>query len=149
MVVFNDNLHDNILKLNVHHGGHRLLLWPHQCGAEDPPQVGHCHQVLVTVRGHPVHTRNKSVNIVCVSVKLNTQVLHIFNHRYLVICDVFMKDLCFFTRSYNKVHLISLNCHCLAWNRSCSSPSCTPSKNSWAISDEPWARFYFPVQPAL
>lgn len=55
-MVFDDDLHHDVLKLDVHHGSHRLLLGPHQRGAEDHSQVGHGHQVLVAVRGHSTHT---------------------------------------------------------------------------------------------
>lgn len=56
-MVFNNNLHHNVLKLDVHHSSHCLLLGPHQSGTEDHSQVGHSHHIFVAVRGHPAHTQ--------------------------------------------------------------------------------------------
>lgn len=58
-MVFNNNLHHNVLKLDVHHSSHCLLLGPHQSGTEDHSQVGHSHHIFVAVRGHSAHTQTR------------------------------------------------------------------------------------------
>lgn len=50
--VLDKYFHHNVLELDVHHGGHRLLLGPHQGGPKDDTQVGHCHQVALAMCGN-------------------------------------------------------------------------------------------------
>lgn len=54
LVMFDEDLHHDVLELDVHDGGHRLLLWAEQRGPEDHAQVGHGHQVALVVAGHAV-----------------------------------------------------------------------------------------------
>lgn len=54
LLVLNEDLHHDILELEVHDGGHRVLLWPHQRRAEDHAQIGHRHQILLAVGSHAV-----------------------------------------------------------------------------------------------
>lgn len=51
-MVLDEDLYHNVLELDVHDGGHSLLLGPQQSGAEHHTQVGHSHQVLLVVTGH-------------------------------------------------------------------------------------------------
>lgn len=59
LVMFYEDLHHNVLKLDIHDGGHRLLLWAEQSGPEDHAQVGHRHQVVLIVTGHAVGRRER------------------------------------------------------------------------------------------
>lgn len=52
VALFNEDLHDNILKLDIQHGRHRLLLRPHESGAEYHRHIGGCHQVFLAVTAH-------------------------------------------------------------------------------------------------
>lgn len=52
LVLLDENLHDDVLELEVHDGRHRLLLRPHEGGAEHHAQVRYRHQVLLTVVRH-------------------------------------------------------------------------------------------------
>lgn len=52
-MVFYEDLHQNVLELDVHDGSHRLLLGPHQRGAEHDAQVGHRHHVDFAVIHDP------------------------------------------------------------------------------------------------
>lgn len=52
--MLDEDLHHDVLELDVHDGGHRLLLWAEQRGPEDHAQVGHCHQVALVMAGHAV-----------------------------------------------------------------------------------------------
>lgn len=52
-MVFYEDLHHNVLELDVHDGSHRLLLGPHQRGAEHDAQVGHRHHIQFAVSYHP------------------------------------------------------------------------------------------------
>ena len=51
MVLYED-LHHNVLELDVHDGRHRLLLGAEQSRPEDHTQVSDGHQVLLVVTGH-------------------------------------------------------------------------------------------------
>lgn len=51
-VVLNEDLHHNVLELDVHDCSHGLLLWAEQGGAEHDAQIGHRHQVLLVVTRH-------------------------------------------------------------------------------------------------
>lgn len=55
--MLDEDLHHDVLELDVHDGGHRLLLWAEQRGPEDHAQVGHRHQVALVVAGHAVGQR--------------------------------------------------------------------------------------------
>lgn len=57
-MVFYEDLNHDVLKLDIHDGGHRLLLWPEQSGPEDHAQVGDRHQVVLIVTGHAVGDGN-------------------------------------------------------------------------------------------
>lgn len=57
-MMFYENLYHNVLKLDIHDGGHCLLLWPEQSWSEDHAQVGDCHQIVLVVTGHPVGDGN-------------------------------------------------------------------------------------------
>lgn len=52
-MVFYEDLHHNVLELDVHDGSHRLLLGPHQRGTEHDAQVGHRHHVDFAVSYDP------------------------------------------------------------------------------------------------
>lgn len=52
--MFYEDLNHNVLKLDIHDGGHRLLLWAEQSRPEDHAQVGHRHQIVLIVTGHAV-----------------------------------------------------------------------------------------------
>lgn len=54
--VLDEYFHHNVLELDVHHGGHRLLLRAHQRGPKDNSQVGHGHQVELTLSGNAAGT---------------------------------------------------------------------------------------------
>ena len=47
--VLDEDLDHDVGELDVHDGGHRLLLGPEQGGTEADGQVGHRHQVLVAL----------------------------------------------------------------------------------------------------
>lgn len=55
MVLYQD-LNHNILKLDVHDGCYRLLLWAEQRWPENHTQVSDSHEVLLVVTGHAVET---------------------------------------------------------------------------------------------
>lgn len=59
-MVLDQDLHHNVLELDVHDGGHRLLLWAEQSWAEDHAQVGDGHQVLLVVTGHAVESEGEN-----------------------------------------------------------------------------------------
>lgn len=62
--VLDKYFHHNVLELDVHHGGHSFLLWPHQCGPKDDTQVGYRHQVELALCGNSAgwgHGRYSSV----------------------------------------------------------------------------------------
>lgn len=54
LIVLYENLHHNVLKFDVHHGSHGLLLGAHQCRAEDHTEIRYRHQILLAVSGNPV-----------------------------------------------------------------------------------------------
>lgn len=56
--VLDQYFHHDVLELNVHHGGHGLLLRAHQRRAEDDAQVGHGHQVELVLCGNSVDRGN-------------------------------------------------------------------------------------------
>lgn len=56
MVLYED-LHYNVLELDVHDGCHRLLLWAEQSWPEYHTQIGDGHQVLLVVIGYTVERR--------------------------------------------------------------------------------------------
>ena len=47
--VLDEDLHHHVGKLDVHDGRHSLLLRPKQSWTKTNPEVGHCHQVLVSL----------------------------------------------------------------------------------------------------
>ena len=49
--VLDEDLHHHVSELDVHDGGHCLLLRPEQGGAEADSEVAHRHQVLVALDG--------------------------------------------------------------------------------------------------
>ena len=49
--VLDEGLDHHVCKLDIHNGGHCLLLQPEQGGAEAEPEVAHRHQVLVALDG--------------------------------------------------------------------------------------------------
>ena len=49
LVLLDEDLHHNVLELQIHDGRHGFLLGSHQCGAKHHAQVGYGHQVLLTV----------------------------------------------------------------------------------------------------
>lgn len=51
LVVLDQNFYHNVLELDVHDGGHSLLLWAQQGWPEDHAQVGDGHQILLVVAG--------------------------------------------------------------------------------------------------
>lgn len=51
MVLYED-LHNNVLKFNVHDGCNSLLLWAEQSWSKDYTQIGNGHEVLLMVTGH-------------------------------------------------------------------------------------------------
>lgn len=51
--VLDKYFHHNVLELDVHHGGHSFLLWPHQRRPKDDAQVGYRHQVELALCGNP------------------------------------------------------------------------------------------------
>lgn len=57
-VFLNEDLHNNILELDVQHGGHSLLLRSHKCGSKYYSHVGGNHQVVLTVTAHTVEKSN-------------------------------------------------------------------------------------------
>ena len=50
--VLDEDLDHDVGELDVHDGGHRLLLGPEEGGTEADGQVGHRHQVLVALDHH-------------------------------------------------------------------------------------------------
>lgn len=54
LMVLYEDLYYDVLKLDVHDGGHRLLLWAEQSWPKDHTQIGDGHQVLLVVIGHTV-----------------------------------------------------------------------------------------------
>lgn len=60
LIVLYKNLHHNVLKFDVHHGGHGFLLGAHQCRAEDHAEIRDCHQILLAVCGNPVNDTNSN-----------------------------------------------------------------------------------------
>lgn len=54
-MVLNQDLHHNVLELDVHDGSHGLFLRPEQGRAEHHAQVGHRHQILLVVTRHAAH----------------------------------------------------------------------------------------------
>lgn len=50
--VLDQYFHHDVLELNVHHGGHSLLLRAHQRRSEDDAQVGYGHQVELVLCGN-------------------------------------------------------------------------------------------------
>lgn len=58
LVMFYEDLNHNVLKLDIHDGGHRLLLWAEQSRPEDHAQVGDRHQIVLIVTGHAVGDGN-------------------------------------------------------------------------------------------
>lgn len=54
LVMLYEDLNHNVLELDVHDGGHRLLLWAEQSRPEDHAQVGDRHQVVLVVAGNTV-----------------------------------------------------------------------------------------------
>ncbi len=59
--VLDEYLHDDVGELNVHDGGHGLLLRPEEGGAEADPQVGHGHHVPLRVGRHPLKVRQEQL----------------------------------------------------------------------------------------
>lgn len=59
LVMFYEDLNHNVLKLDIHDGGHRLLLWAEQSRPEDHAQVGDRHQIVLIVTGHAVGRRER------------------------------------------------------------------------------------------
>lgn len=57
-MMFYENLYHNVLKLDIHDGGHCLLLWAEQSWSEDHAQVGDCHQIVLIVTSHAVGDGN-------------------------------------------------------------------------------------------
>lgn len=57
-MMFYENLDHNVLELDIHDGGHRLLLWSEQSRSENHAQVGDCHQIVLIVTGHAVGDGN-------------------------------------------------------------------------------------------
>lgn len=55
--MFYEDLYHNVLKLDIHDGGHRLLLWAEQSRPEDHAQVGNSHQIVLIVTGYAVEDR--------------------------------------------------------------------------------------------
>lgn len=53
-MVLNEDLHNDILELDVHDGCHCLLLRAEQSRPEDHAQISDGHQVLLVVTGHTV-----------------------------------------------------------------------------------------------
>lgn len=50
--MLDQDLHHDVLELDVHDCSDRLLLGPQQRGTENHAQVGHRHQVLLLVLGY-------------------------------------------------------------------------------------------------
>lgn len=67
--MFYEDLNHNVLKLDIHDGGHRLLLWAEQSRPEDHAQVGDRHQIVLIVTGHAVGRRercaSRHLNVLC------------------------------------------------------------------------------------
>lgn len=59
IIVLNENLHHNVLKFDVHHGSHGLLLGAHQCRAKDHAEIRYRHQILLAMCGNPVNDTKK------------------------------------------------------------------------------------------
>lgn len=57
-MMFYEDFHHNVLKLDIHDGGHCLLLWAEQSRPEDHAQVGDRHQIVLIVTGHAVGEEN-------------------------------------------------------------------------------------------
>lgn len=54
LVVLDEDLHHDVLELDVHDGCDRLLLRAEQSGPEDHAQIGDGHQVLMVMTRHTV-----------------------------------------------------------------------------------------------
>lgn len=60
LVVLYENFHHNVLKFDVHHGSHGLLLGAHQRRAKDHTEIGHRHQILLAVCGNAVNDAQRN-----------------------------------------------------------------------------------------
>lgn len=58
--VLDENLHHDVLELNIHHCCNRVLLCTHEGGAKDHPHVGGGHEILPAVLTHTVRRRRKN-----------------------------------------------------------------------------------------
>lgn len=55
LIILYENLHHNVLKFDVHHGSHGLLLGAHQSRAKDHAEIRYRHQILLAVCGNPAN----------------------------------------------------------------------------------------------
>lgn len=58
--VLDENLHHDVLELNIHHCCNRVLLCTHEGGAKDHPHVGGGHEILPAMLTHTVRRRRKN-----------------------------------------------------------------------------------------
>lgn len=56
-VVLNEDLHDNVLELNIQHGRYSLLLCSHESGAKYYTHIRHGHQIFTAVAANTINTQ--------------------------------------------------------------------------------------------